>query len=209
MTTQDKSSQTSMTPQNALELLRAGNSRFLAQRHAERNLLEQVKKTSKGQFPFAVVLSCIDSRVPAEIVFDQGIGDMFSARVAGNVINEDILGSMEFACQLAGSKLIVLLGHSSCGAVKGACAGAELGNLTGLLDRIRPAIESTGTPDDSSAPDYIQRVAEKNVELGLEDLQERSPVLKALIDEGKVGLIGAMYSVQTGAVEFGELICGS
>ena len=208
MRTQDQSSQASLTPEGALDILREGNRRFVESRMAERDLLEQVRATSKGQYPFAVVLSCIDSRVSAELVFDQGVGDIFSVRIAGNVLNEDILGSMEFACHLAGSKLVVILGHSACGAVKGACAGAELGHLTGLLEKIQPVIAAVGRADDASDPAYVQKVVEANVEHVLRELPARSEVLRSRIESGDLGLVGGIYSVATGEVEFGALYCG-
>lgn len=208
MRTQNKESQTNLSPNDALNLLREGNERFVAEQKADRKLIEQVHETATGQFPFAVVLSCIDSRVSAEHVFDQGVGDIFSVRIAGNVLNEDILGSMEFACLLAGSKLIVVLGHSACGAVKGACAGAELGNLTGLLEKIQPAIQNVGAADDPANPEFIQAVADANVEHVLATLPERSPSLGERIAAGDLGLVGGMYSVETGKVTFGALRCG-
>jgi len=196
--------QVALTPQKALELLKEGNGRFVQNERATRNLLEQVDETMSGQYPFAVVLSCIDSRVPAEIVFDQGIGDIFSIRIAGNFINEDILGSMEFACKAAGSKLIVVMGHSSCGAVKGACDHVELGNLTGLLHRIQPAIDAVDEDGDktSANPEFVQKVADKNVELALEQIKEKSPVLKEMLEGAEIELVGAMYSIETGEVTF-------
>jgi len=204
MKTQTKETQVALTPQKALELLKEGNGRFVQNERATRNLLEQVDETMSGQYPFAVVLSCIDSRVPAEIVFDQGIGDIFSIRIAGNFINEDILGSMEFACKAAGSKLIVVMGHSSCGAVKGACDHVELGNLTGLLHRIQPAIDAVDEDGDktSANPEFVQKVADKNVELALEQIKEKSPVLKEMLEGAEIELVGAMYSIETGEVTF-------
>ncbi|MFY0627610.1 MAG: carbonic anhydrase [Reichenbachiella sp.] len=204
MNTQTKESQNALTPELALKMLKEGNSRFVNNNKAQRNLNDQVSATTGGQFPFAVVLSCIDSRVPAEIVFDQGIGDIFSVRIAGNFINDDILGSMEFACKLAGSKLIVVLGHSSCGAVKGACDHAELGNLTQMLEKIAPAVNSVEETGDRSSknPDFVQKVSDKNVELALSNLKEKSSVLNEMIESKEVGLVGAMYSVETGKVTF-------
>ena len=208
MTTQTRESQTDLTPAAALNLLREGNARFQAGSMATRDLVSQVGVTAQGQFPFAVILSCIDSRVSAELVFDQGLGDVFSARIAGNVLNDDILGSLEFACQLAGSKLIVVVGHSACGAVRGACDGAELGHLTGLLKKIGPAIEAVAASGQERGDEFVLRVAERNVEHVVREIRERSPVLEALITKGDVGIVGAMYSVQTGKVEFTELSCG-
>jgi carbonic anhydrase len=207
MRTHTKETQEQLTPEIALEILQEGNDRFMKNLKANRNLLQQVNETSEGQYPFAVILSCIDSRAPVELIFDQGLGDVFSVRIAGNVINEDILGSMEFACKVAGSKLIVVLGHSSCGAVKGACASVELGNLTGLLRKINPSIEAVKKLKRTlTDAEFVQKVADKNVDLSMENLIDRSPVLKELIDDGKIGLVGGMYSVETGEVKFHELV---
>ena len=204
MKTQTKESQSALTPELALDILKEGNKRFVNDQKTHRNLNEQVGATSTGQFPFAVILSCIDSRVPAELVFDQGIGDVFSIRIAGNFINDDILGSMEFACKLAGSKLVVVLGHSSCGAVKGACDHAELGNLTQMLQHIAPAVDSVKETGDRSSKnkEFVQKVSDKNVELALANIKEKSPVLNELINSKEIGLVGAMYSVETGEVTF-------
>ena len=207
MRTHTKETQQGLTPQTALDVLREGNERFLANLKFNRNLLEQVNTTAEEQFPFAVVLSCIDSRTSAELIFDQGLGDIFSVRIAGNILNEDILGSMEYACKLAGSKLIVVMGHSTCGAVKGACSGAELGHLSGLLGKIKPAIELAGERGTDAA-DFVQRVAEVNVDLVVREIQEQSPVLDELIRSGEVGLVGALYSVQSGEITFHDLLCG-
>lgn len=207
MKTQTKEAQAALTPTKALDILKEGNGRFQANLKANRNLLEQVSTTATGQHPFAVTLSCIDSRTSAELIFDQGLGDIFSIRIAGNILNDDILGSMEFSCKLAGSKLIVILGHSSCGAVKGACSGAELGHLTGLLKKLQPAIESAQQDGQLEGDDLIQRVADKNVDLVVAEIRRRSPVLEEMIVSGEVGIVGAMYSVKTGQVEFHELCC--
>lgn len=208
MRTQTRETQASLTPQCALELLKAGNARFEANLKVNRNLLEQANITADGQFPFAVVLSCIDSRTSAELIFDQGLGDIFSIRIAGNVLNDDIVGSMEFACKIAGSRLIVVLGHSGCGAVKGACDGVELGKLTGLLQKIRPAIMLTEKSGDLPRDEFVQRVAEKNVEHVVQEIRQRSNVLDAMIAEGQVGIVGAMYSVQSGTIQFQDMRCG-
>jgi carbonic anhydrase len=208
MRTQTKDTQAALTPHKALELLKDGNVRFQANLKANRNLLEQVNITAEGQYPFAVVLSCIDSRTSAELIFDQGLGDIFSIRIAGNVLNDDIVGSMEFACKVAGSKLIVVLGHSGCGAVKGACDGVELGKLTGLLRKIRPAVELTKKGGGLSGAELIQQVAEKNVELVVREVRESSQVLDEMIAEGQVGIVGAMYSVQSGTIQFQDMLCG-
>lgn len=194
-----------LTPTEAIDVLRKGNERFVNNLKANRNLLQQVNETSDGQHPMAFVLSCIDSRTSAELVFDQGLGDIFSCRIAGNVLNEDILGSMEFACKAAGAKVVVVLGHSRCGAVKGACDGVQLGNLTSLLKKIDDAIalETETVGDRSSAnPEFVERVAELNVMLVKQQILERSPVLATMIEQGEIALIGAMYDVETGAVEF-------
>ena len=198
-----------MTPERALLSLKEGNDRFQNRKREERNLIEQVKDTSKGQFPFATVLSCIDSRVSAELIFDQGIGDIFSIRIAGNFVNIDILGSMEFACKLAGTRLIVVLGHTSCGAVKGACDDAKLGNLTFMLEKIKPAVDSTTLPTDinvrnSSNISFVNDVAVKNVELNIQNILNSSEVISEMVSNGEVKIIGAMYDVSSGAVSFFE-----
>ena len=189
----------------ALDLLIDGNKRFVSGDVLKRNHAHQVKDTSTGQFPFGVVLECIDSRVPAEIVFDQGIGDIFTVRIAGNFANEDILGSLEFACKVAGSKAIVVLGHTSCGAVKGACDQVELGNLTGMLGKIQPAvdaIEHDGTERSSKNAEFVQKVADKNVELTVADILAKSDVLREMNDAGEIKIVGAMYDISTGEVSF-------
>lgn len=208
MKTMTREMQAAMTPRESLEMLEQGNERFSANARGDRDLLEQAGETETGQFPFAVVLSCIDSRASAELVFDQGIGDIFSCRVAGNVLSDDALGSMEFACKLAGSKLIVILGHSSCGAVKGACDGAELGHLTGLLRKIQPSVDEAREGGGANRDEFVQRVADLNVTRVVAELRHRSSVLDAMIRAGEVGIVGAMYSLKTGKVEFGELISG-
>lgn len=197
--------QNTMTPDKAIAYLKEGNERFQSNLKANRNLLQQVNETSEGQFPFAVILSCIDSRVSAELIFDQGLGDIFSVRIAGNFINDDILGSMEFGCKIAGSKLIVVLGHSSCGAVKGACDHVELGNLTGMLKKIQPAIDAVKSDysDKSSSNEaYVQEVADMNVALTVKAITERSSVLKEMVDKGEIKIVGAMYDVSSGKVTF-------
>ena len=206
MIAQTKERQTAITPAKALEELKNGNLRFRSNDQLDRNLMDQVSQTSGGQFPYAVVLSCIDSRVPAEHVFDLGIGDIFSIRVAGNLVNEDVLGSMEFACKAAGSKLIVVLGHSSCGAVKGACDHVELGNLTGLLNKINPAIEAIEEDQDRSSANaaFVQKVADKNVEIAMEQIKSKSPVLNEMLANGEIMMVGGMYSVENGEVTFFE-----
>ena len=204
-----KETQSSMTPTKALEFLKEGNLRFQNNLKANRNLLEQVNETADGQFPFATILSCIDSRVSAELVFDQGLGDIFSIRIAGNFINEDILGSMEFACKLAGTKLIVVLGHTSCGAVKGACDNAKMGNLTKLIEKITPAVNAVKEPKDeslrnSSNLDFVDTVAEKNVKLTIDRIHAESPILSEMEKNGEIMIIGAMYDINNGAVNFYE-----
>ncbi len=205
--TQTKATQSELSPSIALDLLKEGNARFVENKKANRNLLQQVDDTSKGQFPFATVLSCIDSRVSSELIFDQGIGDIFSVRIAGNFINQDILGSMEFACKLAGTKVIVVLGHTSCGAVKGACDNAKLGNLTAMLDKIIPAVEGVAEPADkdqrnSSNIDFVNEVAKKNVHLSIARILDESPVLAEMEKAGEISIVGGMYNITTGKVEF-------
>ena len=207
MNAQTKASQDAISPAKALELLKEGNQRFTAKQQVERDLNLQVEQTSTGQFPFATVLSCIDSRVPAELVFDQGIGDIFSVRIAGNFVNADILGSMEFASKLAGTKLILVLGHTACGAVKGACDHAELGNLTGMLDNIAPAVdaivEPTAVAERTSANiDFVNAVGTKNVELTIDRIREESPVLAEMEQAGEIQIVGGVYDIATGKVNF-------
>ena len=207
MNAQTKASQDAISPAKALELLKEGNQRFTAKQQVERDLNLQVEQTSTGQFPFATVLSCIDSRVPAELVFDQGIGDIFSVRIAGNFVNSDILGSMEFASKLAGTKLILVLGHTACGAVKGACDHAELGNLTGMLDKIAPAVDAVTEPaaaaDRTSANfDFVNAEGPKNVTLTIERIREESPVLAEMEQAGEIQIVGGMYDIATGQVSF-------
>lgn len=204
---QTKASQDAISPAKALELLKEGNQRFTTKQQVERDLNLQVEQTSTGQFPFATVLSCIDSRVPAELVFDQGIGDIFSVRIAGNFVNADILGSMEFASKLAGTKLILVLGHTACGAVKGACDHAELGNLTGMLENIAPAvdaiIEPTSAAERTSANiDFVNAVGTKNVKLTIDRIREESPVLGEMEQAGEIQIVGGMYDIATGKVNF-------
>jgi len=207
MKTHTKETQATMTPDKSLNYLKEGNIRFLNNIKANRDLLGQVNHTSNGQFPFATILSCIDSRVSAELVFDQGLGDIFSVRIAGNFVNEDILGSMEFACKLAGTKVIVVLGHTACGAVKGACDDAKLGNLTALISKLKPAVEAVTEPVDTSKRnsgniDFVNNVAEKNVYMTIENIREKSPVLKEMEDNGEIKIIGAMYDIKDGSVTF-------
>lgn len=186
-----------------MEFLKEGNQRFLSNLRYNRNLLQQVNETSTGQFPFAVILSCIDSRTSAELIFDQGLGDVFSVRIAGNVLNDDILGSMEFACNVAGSKLVVVLGHSKCGAVKGACAHVEMGHLTGLLEKIQPSVEKVTIEKQHLKNEaLVEEVAYENVLFQMNEVLSRSSILRGLYKQGKIGIVGAMYSVETGEVDF-------
>jgi len=209
MKAQTKETQAAINPEIAIDLLKEGNKRFKSNTAIKRDLLDQVTDTSTGQYPFATILSCIDSRVSSELIFDQGIGDIFSARVAGNFVNEDILGSMEFACKLAGTKVIVVLGHTACGAVKGACDDAKLGNLTALLSKIKPAVKAVTAPTDSnlrnsSNIDFVNKVAEKNVIMTLDTIRTQSPVLKEMEEEGSIKIVGAMYDIKEGTVTFYE-----
>ena len=204
MRTQTKDIQMHLTPERAFEVLKEGNRRFISNLRYNRNLLQQVNETSDGQHPFAIVLSCIDSRTSAELIFDQGLGDIFSARVAGNVLNEDLLGSMEFACHLAGAKLIVVLGHSRCGAIKGACSHVQLGHLTGLLNKISPAVyevKKAGVVPEGS-DEFSEAVAVENTRQQMRAILDRSPILEHLFDKGEIGIVGGMYSVETGEVQF-------
>lgn len=200
-----KETQNTMTPEKALMYLKEGNHRFQNNLKANRNLPQQVKETSDGQFPFAVVLSCIDSRVSAELVFDQGIGDIFSVRIAGNFVNKDILGSLEFSCKVAGAKAIVVLGHSSCGAIKGACDNVELGNLTGMLENLKPAVNAVTditSNRTSSNVEFVQKVSEMNVKLTISKILDESDVLKKMYEDKEIDIVGGSYDVQNGAVIF-------
>ena len=205
MRTIDKDHQASISPQEALNILQSGNERFMNNLKINRNLLQQVNETGEGQWPFAAIVSCMDSRTSAELVFDQGLGDIFSIRVAGNVINEDILGSLEFATKVAGSKLIVILGHSKCGAIKGACDHVQLGHLSKLLAKIEPAVQQekdTTENRTASNASFVENVAEINVRESVNEVLKGSEIIKELVDEGKVGIVGAMYDVATGLVNF-------
>jgi len=199
-----KETQAAMTVQSSLDALMEGNQRFLDKAPINRDLIDQINDTATGQYPFASVLSCIDSRIPTEVIFDQGIGDIFNARIAGNFINEDILGSLELACKLAGSKVIMVMGHTSCGAVKGACDHAELGNLTQMLDKIMPAVNAVetavGEERNSSNLTFVNAVSAKNVEIAIEQIKEKSPVLKDMLDNGEISIVGSMYDVSSGKV---------
>ena len=204
--TQNQITLSEMTIEKAIQLLKDGNDRFVNHQMFQRNFMEQVKATTKGQYPFAIVLSCIDSRVPTEILFDQGVGDIFNACIAGNVVNEDILGSMEYACKVARSKLILVLGHTSCGAVKGACDHVELGNLSGLLGKLTPALKAiktdAGTDRSSKNLEFVNNVALKNVWLTIDEIKKKSPILNELYLNKEIAIVGAMYSVENGTVEF-------
>ncbi len=205
MKTLTKELQDAITPAIALSILKEGNHRFVNNLKANRNLLQQANETSDGQHPFAVILSCIDSRTSAELIFDQGLGDVFSTRIAGNIVNEDILGSMEFACKVAGSKIIVVLGHTKCGAVKGACDHVEMGNLTALLSKIQPAVydEKTETGDRSSGnEEFVEKVSTINVKRTVQAIMQRSPILKEMIEKGEIGIVGGTHDISNGEVQF-------
>ncbi|MRX41594.1 carbonic anhydrase [Flavobacterium sp. LC2016-23] len=205
MKTLTKEMQAAITPSKALELLKEGNQRFVSNLKINRNLLQQANETSDGQHPFAVILSCIDSRTSAELIFDQGLGDIFSVRIAGNIINEDILGSMEFGCKVAGSKIIVVLGHTKCGAVKGACDHVEMGNLTALLTKIRPAVDDeTETKENRNSGNaaFVENVSAINVKRTVKSIMERSPILKEMIENGEIGIVGGSHDIATGEVTF-------
>lgn len=202
MVTQTKETQASLSPKDALNILVEGNKRFLQNAKEQRDLNAQVSATSTGQFPFAVVLSCIDSRVPAELVFDQGIGDIFSVRVAGNVVNEDVLGSMEYSCKVAGSKAVVVLGHTKCGAVTAACKKVELGNITALLEKIKPAVEEVSKDNSEMTGEVIEKVIVSNVHLAIQQIRKESPILAEMEQKGEIEIVGALYSVSTGEVKF-------
>lgn len=205
MKTLTKEMQAAITPPMALDLLKEGNKRFVNNLKVNRNLLQQANETSDGQHPFAIILSCIDSRTSAELIFDQGLGDIFSVRIAGNIINEDILGSMEFACKVAGSKIIVVLGHTKCGAVKGACDHVEMGNLTALLTKLRPAVDDeTATKENRTSNNalFVENVATINVKRTVKSIMERSPILKEMIEDGQIGIVGGTHDITTGEVIF-------
>jgi carbonic anhydrase len=193
-----------LTPNDIIALIKKGNERFRAGKESPHDYLAQQKASAKGQYPAAVILSCIDSRAPAETIMDLGIGDTFNARVAGNIANEDILGSMEFACKVAGAKVVLVMGHTACGAIKGAIDNVQLGNLTGLVAKIRPAVDGTQYQGERSAKNYafVDAVARKNVELTMMDIRRRSPVLAELETSGAIKIVGAMYNLETGSVDF-------
>ncbi len=207
MITQTKQTQEALSPDAAIALLKEGNQRFVSRAMMERDLIKQVEQTATGQYPFATILSCIDSRVSAELVFDQGVGDIFSVRVAGNIVNEDLLGSMEFACKLAGTKVILVLGHTACGAVKGACDDAKMGNLTLLLSRIRAAVDAVAEPSEpenrtSKNSTFVNAVAEKNVAIAIDNIRQRSNVLREMEEFDEIKIVGAMYDISDGKVHW-------
>ncbi|MBK7037264.1 MAG: carbonic anhydrase [Bacteroidetes bacterium] len=205
MRSHTKETQDELTPEHALDILKEGNERFVNNIKAHRNLLEQVNDTSSGQFPFAAILSCIDSRTSAELIFDQGLGDIFSIRIAGNILNEDILGSMEFACKVAGSKLIVVLGHTKCGAIEGACNNIVMGNITNLLNKIKPAIElekETTENRNGANLKFVQNVTENNIYITVQKIREQSSILHEMEAAGEIKIIGGLYDLDTGQVEF-------
>jgi carbonic anhydrase len=203
MKTHTKEFQENLTPYQAYEVLKDGNKRFVNNLKINRNLLQQMNETANGQHPFSVALSCMDSRTSVELIFDQGLGDIFSLRIAGNVVNDDILGSMEYACGVAGAKLIIVLGHTRCGAIKGACDNVQMGNLTGLLEKIKPAIEKTESyGEDHDSAIYAEKVAYANVLHSMEEILERSSIIRQLFRDGKIGMVGGMYSVESGRVQF-------
>ena len=209
MKTLNREIQSKITAREALEILKKGNERFMNNLKANRNLLQQVNETSDGQWPFATILSCIDSRTSAELIFDQGLGDIFCIRIAGSIVNTDILGSMEFACKIAGSKLIVVLGHSKCGAVKGACDHVEMGNLTELLSKLQPAVYAERETRDidkrnSKNNVFVENVSAINVRRSVKSIIERSFIIEQMVENGEIGVVGAMYNIETGKVEFYE-----
>ncbi len=205
MKTQSKESQNNLTPQQALEMLKEGNQRFVKNLKANRNLQQQVMETSEGQFPIATIFSCMDSRTSAELIFDKGLGDIFSIRIAGNVLNDDVLGSMEFGAKVVGTKIILVLGHTKCGAVIGACNAVEMGNLTQLLDKIKPAIHAeketkenrTGTNES-----FVNSVTVNNIQLVMEQIRKQSPIIAEMESQGDVQIVGGLYDVKNGEVTF-------
>ena len=207
MKTLTKEMQSAITPTMALNLLKDGNKRFVNNLKINRNLLQQANETSDGQHPFAVILSCIDSRTSAELIFDQGLGDIFSARIAGNIVNEDILGSMEFGCKVAGAKIIVVLGHTKCGAVKGACDNVALGNLTGLIEKIKSAVNQETTTTEnrtSSNAKFVENVAELNVSLSVKNILLKSPIIAEMVKNEEITIVGGVHDISSGEVKFFE-----
>ncbi|MEY3188528.1 MAG: hypothetical protein RIT41_1063 [Bacteroidota bacterium] len=207
MKTLTKEMQNAISPSKALDILKEGNRRFVNNLKINRNLLQQANETSDGQHPFAVILSCIDSRTSAELIFDQGLGDVFSVRIAGNIVNEDILGSMEFGCKVAGAKIIVVLGHTKCGAIKGACDNVELGNLTSLISKIKPAVDQetvTSNNRTSSNASFVENVAELNVSLSVKNILLKSPIIAEMVKNDQIGIVGGVHDISTGEVKFFE-----
>jgi carbonic anhydrase len=207
MYTHAKEFRDNLTPDLALTLLKEGNGRFVRNLVANRNLLQQVNDTADGQYPFAAILSCMDSRTSAELIFDQGLGDIFSIRVAGNILNDDILGSMEYASKAAGAKLILVLGHTKCGAVTGACNGVEMGHLTGLLQKINPAIEKETTTKENRTgnnAEFVGNVTRLNVEQTIAEIRRQSAIIREMEEEGRLKIAGGIYEVETGRVTFFE-----
>lgn len=207
MKTLTKEMQAAITPTMALDLLKDGNKRFISNLKINRNLLQQANETTDGQHPFAVILSCIDSRTSAELIFDQGLGDIFSIRIAGNIVNEDILGSMEFGCKVAGAKIILVLGHTKCGAVKGACDNVALGNLTSLIAKIKPAVEQESTVlenRNASNETFVENVTEINVHLMLKNILSKSPIISEMVHNNEIKLQGGIHDISTGEVRFFE-----
>ena len=205
MRTHSKETQAELNPDLALEILKEGNDRFVKNLKANRNLLQQVNETAQGQFPFATILSCIDSRTSAELIFDQGLGDVFSIRIAGNILNEDILGSMEFATKVVGTKIIIVLGHTKCGAIVGACNNVELGNLTALLHKVKPAIaleKDTTENRTGSNVRFVDNVTTNNVIHTIERIRRESPIILDLENTGAIKIVGAIYNVDNGSVNF-------
>ncbi|MFM7621124.1 MAG: carbonic anhydrase family protein [Alphaproteobacteria bacterium] len=208
MTTLTKEMRDLLTPNKALQILKDGNERFVNNLKINRNLLNQINETSDGQYPFAFILSCIDSRTSAELIFDQGLGDIFSCRIAGNILNEDILGSMEFACAVSGAKLVMVLGHSECGAIKGACDHVEMGNLTKLLKKIQPAVKivnknlKNNHPRNQKFQNLTDQVSEQNVLEVMKKIPKKSKIIRKLLKEKKIALVGGMYNISSGIVEF-------
>ena len=207
MKTLTKEMQASITPSMALDLLKEGNKRFVNNLKINRNLLQQANETSDGQHPFAVILSCIDSRTSAELIFDQGLGDVFSVRIAGNIVNEDILGSMEFGSKVAGAKIIVVLGHTKCGAIKGACDDVKMGNLTTLISKIKPAVENEKTIQhnrNSSNDSFVEKVTALNVELSVRNILIKSPIIADMVKNNEISIVGGIHDITTGVVTFIE-----
>ena len=204
MVTLTKKMRNSLTPENALQMLKDGNHRFVSNLKRNHNLLQQVNDTSDEQYPFALILSCIDSRTSAELIFDQGLGDIFSCRIAGNILNDDILGSMEFACKVAGAKLIMVLGHSECGAIKGACNNVKMGNLTGLLKKIRVVVKefSKDKQVNQQSSDFIDLISKENVKNVLKNIPKKSKIIRDLVKNKRIIIVGAMYDISSGIVDF-------